>query len=215
MWWRRSSESLQKIESDALVATEPAARISDDELVYLQSTLDGRMTAQELVVPWSVRAQEIGARMISMGKGVAMLQAAWSYQGPNQVFSREDLMAIGSFFEYYALGPKHLVVHQNEYGDYMLIQLTGVIAVERAQAGRPPARMAQTNIGDVLGEMSLLDQGLRFSSCITLTPCDVAVLTRDGLDRMLHEQPHLAAKILQSLARKLSIRLRSISARMD
>lgn len=207
MWWRRQPESLPTVEHDS-------PTVAEHELLYMQSVVDGRVTAQELVIPWSVRAQELGARSLTLGRGVVMLQAAWSYQGPNQPFSREELLVLGPFFEYCSLGPDLEVVHQSEYGDYMLIQLTGVIAVERAQAAGPAVRMAQTNIGDVIGEMSLLDQGQRFSSCVTLTPCDVAVLTRAGLDRMLAEQPQLAANVLLMLARKLSIRLRSISAKI-
>lgn len=214
MWWRRNKKAVHDASSDSGVAAAASPALPHDELLYLQSIVDGRMTAQELVIPWQVRAQELGARSLAVGRGVMLLQAAWSYQGPNQPFSREELMVMGPFFEYYALGPDQQVVHQSEYGDYMLVQLTGVIAVERAQTAGPPLRMAQTNVGDVIGEMSLLDQGQRFSSCVTLTPCDVAVLTREGLERMLAEQPLMAANVLLMLARKLSIRLRLISAKI-
>lgn len=211
MWWHRKQPALATTASD--VAQTPGA-LPDDEMLYLQSIIDGRLTAQDMIIPWSVRAQEVAARSISIGKGVAMLQAAWSYQGPNQPFSREELLVIGPYFDYCSVGPDHQLVHQSEYGDFMLVQLTGVIAVERVQAASAPVRMAQTSIGDVIGEMSLLDQGQRFSSCLTLTPCDLAVLTREGLDRMLAEHPHLAAKVLLALARKLSVRLRLISAKI-
>lgn len=215
MWWRRNKQAVRETGSDsaAAVAVRPVAPLGD-ELVYLQSMVDGRMTAQELVIPWRVRAQELGARSLALGRGVVLLQAAWSYQGPNQPFSHEELLVMGPFFEYYSLAADLQIVHQSEYGDFMLVQLTGVIAVERAQTAGPPVRMAQTSIGDVIGEMSLLDQGQRFSSCVTLTPCDVAVLTRAGLERMLAEQPLMAANVLLMLARKLSIRLRSISAKI-
>ncbi|MDH5858773.1 Crp/Fnr family transcriptional regulator [Lampropedia aestuarii] len=213
MWWRRNNQPEQTGSDSAAAEVRPAVPL-DDEFAYLQSMVDGRMTAQELVIPWRVRAQELGARSLALGRGVALLQEAWSYQGPNQPFGREELLVMGPFFEYYALAAGLHIVHQSEYGDYMLVQLTGVIAVERAQTAGPPVRMAQTNIGDVIGEMSLLDQGQRFSSCVTLTPCDVAVLTRAGLERMLAEQPLMAANVLLMLARKLSIRLRSISAKI-
>ncbi|WP_158291770.1 cyclic nucleotide-binding domain-containing protein [Lampropedia puyangensis] len=176
--------------------------------------MHSRMHAQDLMVPWTIRSNELGARPLSLDRGLVLFQAAWSSQGALQPFSRGDILAMGPFFEYVLVGADREVVHQNEYGDFMLVQLTGVIAVERANAAGAPVRMAQTHIGDVIGEMSLMDQGERFSTCVTLTPCDLAVLTYDGLEQLMRHQPHLAARMLLVLARKLSVRLRSISAKM-
>jgi CRP/FNR family cyclic AMP-dependent transcriptional regulator len=74
--------------------------------------------------------------------------------------------------------------------------------------------LANVQAGEMLGEMSLLDGGVRFSTCVTRSECDVAVLTADGLDRMIATEPQIAASLIALLARKISLRLRVVSARL-
>jgi CRP/FNR family transcriptional regulator, cyclic AMP receptor protein len=63
--------------------------------------------------------------------------------------------------------------------------------------------------------MSLLDSGIRFSACTTLDDCEIAVLTADAMDDMMVEDARLAAALIALLARKLSLRLRAVSARFS
>ena len=67
----------------------------------------------------------------------------------------------------------------------------------------------------MLGEMSLLDSGIRFSTCTTLSECEIAVLSADALDDMMIQDPALAASLVALLARKLSLRLRVVSTRLS
>lgn len=107
------------------------------------------------------------------------------------------------------------MIAQDEQGDYLLIVLEGTIAVDRVQPWGGRARLGEARVGDLLGEMSLLDAGTRFSSCRTLTPCVVGVLEAQTLDRMMKDDPRLAAVLLAALARRLSLRLRQASARLS
>jgi CRP/FNR family cyclic AMP-dependent transcriptional regulator len=78
------------------------------------------------------------------------------------------------------------VIRQDEYGNFMLVLLSGTIAVDREQPWGETLRLAETSKpGEILGEMSLLDSGMRFSACTTLTECDVAVLSAEGMDDMM------------------------------
>ena len=63
--------------------------------------------------------------------------------------------------------------------------------------------------------MSLLDGGIRFSTCTTLTECEIAVLSAEALDEMMAQDPPLAAALIALLARKLSLRLRVVSSRLS
>ena len=57
----------------------------------------------------------------------------------------------------------------------LVIVLDGTIAVDRVQPWGERLRLAEARPGDILGEMSLLDSGMRFSVCTSLTtakwPC--------------------------------------------
>ena len=91
---------------------------------------------------------------------------------------------------------------------------------ERFEMSRTPirealVRLAETRPGDILGEMSLLDSGIRFSACTTLTDCEIAVLSAEAMDDMMSKDPQLTASLIALLARKLSLRLRVVSARLS
>jgi CRP-like cAMP-binding protein len=62
--------------------------------------------------------------------------------------------------------------------------------------------------------MSLLDSGIRFSVCTTLNTCEIAILSAEAMDEMVATAPALAANLVALLARKLSLRLRAVSARL-
>ena len=63
--------------------------------------------------------------------------------------------------------------------------------------------------------MSLLDSGIRFSTCTSLTDCEIAVLSAEAMDEMMAHDAPLAASLIALLARKLSLRLRVVSARLS
>lgn len=48
-----------------------------------------------------------------------------------------------------------------------------------------------------------------------ITDCEVAVLNAEGMDEMMDKDPQLAASLIALLARKLSLRLRAVSARLE
>ena len=75
--------------------------------------------------------------------------------------------------------------------------------------------LTEARPGDILGEMSLLDSGMRFAVCTSLTDCEIAVLSAQALDEMMAADPALAAGLVALLARKLSRRLRVVGARLS
>jgi CRP-like cAMP-binding protein len=97
----------------------------------------------------------------------------------------------------------------------MIVLLTGTIAVDRAQPWGETMRLTEARPGDILGEMSLLDSGMRFSVCTSLAECEIAVLGAQAMDEMMRDEPQLAAALVALLARKLSMRLRVVGARLS
>jgi CRP/FNR family transcriptional regulator, cyclic AMP receptor protein len=97
----------------------------------------------------------------------------------------------------------------------MIVLLSGSVAVDRVQPWGERLRLAEIRPGEILGEMSLLDSGIRFSACMTTTDCEIAVMTAEGIDEMMAARPQLAAYLIALLARKLSLRLRVVSARLS
>ncbi|KQP15258.1 cyclic nucleotide-binding domain-containing protein [Pseudorhodoferax sp. Leaf265] len=169
---------------------------------------------EAVMVPWETRATEIGARSIPSGAAIANLQALWARDRNMSRLEAQDIVQMERFFRFVRVGSGRVVIHQHEFGNFMVVLLRGSIAVDRRQPWGELLRLAESRPGEILGEMSLLDSGQRFSACTTLTDCEIAVLPADGLDEMMGSDPRLAAALIALLARKLSLRLRAVNARL-
>jgi CRP-like cAMP-binding protein len=167
------------------------------------------------LVPWVARASQLQAKTVDAAEGSAKFARAWNNDRHTVALSESELQRLTQYLGFVSLAPDREVIAQDEQGDYLLIVLEGTIAVDRVQPWGGRARLGEARVGDLLGEMSLLDAGTRFSSCRTLTPCMVGVLEAQTLDRMMKDDPRLAAVLLAALARRLSLRLRQASARLS
>jgi CRP-like cAMP-binding protein len=169
----------------------------------------------ELLVPWEARANEIGARRLPPGRGLDLLQALWARDRFMSRLAPAALQLLEKYFDFAAVPGEREIIRQDEYGNFMFVLLSGSITVDRQQPWGERMRLAEARPGDILGEMSLLDSGQRFSGCASLTDCEIAVLSVEAMDQMMTEQPPLAAALVALLARKLSTRLRVVGARLS
>jgi CRP/FNR family cyclic AMP-dependent transcriptional regulator len=166
-------------------------------------------------VTWAARSVAVRAKPFDSGLGLRLFGELWGKDRYSVAFDARGLDRLAHYLSFYELPAKVDVIGQDEQGDFMLIVLEGTMAVDRVQPWGGRARLAEARAGDMLGEMSLIDGGSRFSSCATLTPCTVAVLDAPSLDQMAQHDPRLALALLASLSRRLSLRLRQVSARLS
>ena len=183
--------------------------------VFFSTAFANQGVESTMLVPWEARAVEVGAKRMPVSRGGKLLQALWAKDKYMAHLDQDAVKRMERFFEFAQVSPNRDVIRQDEYGNFMIVLLTGTIAVDRVQPWGEQLRLAETRPGDILGEMSLLDSGIRFSACTTLTDCEVAVLSADAMDEMMAHDPALAASLVALLARKLSQRLRIVSARLS
>ena len=183
--------------------------------VLFTTAFAGQGVDESLLVPWEARAVEVGAKRLPKSRGGKLLQSLWAKDRHMAHLDQGAVERMERFFEFAAIPPNRDVIRQDEYGNFMVVLLTGSIAVDRMQPWGEQLRLAETRPGDILGEMSLLDSGIRFSTCTTLTDCEVAVLSAEAMDEMMTKDPQLSASLVALLARKLSLRLRVVSARLS
>ena len=168
-----------------------------------------------LLVPWEARATEVGAKKLNAERATKILQSLWAKDKYMSHLDDHAIHSLQMFFEFALVPAGRDIIRQDEYGNFMVVLLNGNIAVDRLQPWGERMRLAETRPGDILGEMSLLDSGIRFSSCTTITDCEVAILSTEAMDQMMTADPSLAARLIAVLARKLSLRLRVVSARLS
>jgi Cyclic nucleotide-binding domain len=75
------------------------------------------------------------------------------------------------------------LVRQGEQGDELFLLFDGVLRVEID--GRP---VTEVGPGAILGELALLHEGRRMATLRAVTPCRVAVVPRDHIDRQALEE---------------------------
>ena len=184
-----------------------------DSMMFTTAFADMELEGSVLI-PWAARANEIGAKRLSTARALKLLQASWSKDRHMQKFDATSMQKMDRFFEFATVAANRDLIRQEEYGNFMVVLLSGSIAVDRVQPWGEKLRLTEARPGDILGEMSLLDSGIRFSQCTTLNECELAILGADSLDEMLSAEPLMAANLIGLLARKLSLRLRVVSARL-
>jgi len=194
---------------------QPEAPEDKPDSIQFGTAFAGLGLDASLLVPWEARAVEIDAKRISASRGTKLLQGLWAKDKYMSHLGPESIQSMERFFDFATVPPNRDVIRQDEYGNFIVVLLSGSIAVDRVQPWGERLRLAETRPGEILGEMSLLDSGIRFSACTTMNECEVAALSAEAMDDMLSANPPLAANLIALLARKLSLRLRMVSARLS
>jgi len=101
---------------------------------------------------------------------------------------------------------------EGDPGGELLIIFKGSVEVQKLRShGEGRIVIARFDRGGVLGEMSLIDGMPRSATVVAAKPTKVYILSQEGLDEIVENNPHLAVKFLKGLAALLSLRLRNTS----
>jgi len=103
-----------------------------------------------------------------------------------------------------------VLITQNQPIDSLMIVLEGRVRVDVAGVGE----VAQLGSGEILGEMSLIEDGTPSASVIVLEASQVLHLDRNLLNAKLEQDPHFAARLYRAIAMFLSARMRSTVQRL-
>ena len=197
---------------------EPAAAAEDsrgNDSGFFSTQFMERADETQVLATWADRAPLVGAKALERKAAEPLFARLWGADRYVAALSTAELLRMSQYLHFVTVPANQEVISQDEQGDYMLIVLEGTLAVDRVQPWGGRARLAEARVGDMLGEMSLLDAGARFSACTTLTPCTLAVVEASRLDEMITTEPRLGLALLASLSRRLSLRLRQVSARLS
>ncbi len=116
----------------------------------------------------------------------------------------------------YAQGERLFQAGEQHHANHLLLVLEGEVAVDASSTGPHGAvPIAVLGAGSVLGEMSLLDGAPRSATCTAISDIRAAGLARRGLERLIEEQPSVAAKLLAGLAQVMAERLRAMAEQLQ
>lgn len=152
-----------------------------------------------------------------LGGAAAYAEEIWEVIRNGELFggfNRPEIDVLCQFLHCFAAPRDVALLEEGDDGDYVLIVLSGNVAVRKLGPKDEPITIATAGPGSSLGEMSLVDGERRSASCVATEPVDFAVMTRADLNEMMVTHPRLANQFLIKLLQILVGRLRDTSVRM-
>lgn len=198
-----------------LFAQSPATGTADADTGFFLHGFQQAASDDSPFVHWNQRRKAIHAQLLTPADPATALRLVWGRDAALRQLQSPFIEQLVQYLEFYQVPPRQAVIQQGELGDYMVIVMSGRISVDRQQPDGSTVHLADAQPGEVLGEMSLFDSSPRFSSCTTSADCALAVLKADTLDAMMELDASTAAYLLALFTRKLSTRLRQMSARVE
>ena len=109
-----------------------------------------------------------------------------------------ELIEIGRHADEVAVGEGQTLVTQDSAGHSFYVIIDGA-----ADVIRDGQKLAELGSGDFLGEMALLEDLPRSATVVTTAPSRVLEMHRRDFSTVLDEAPHLARKMLATMAHRL------------
>jgi CRP/FNR family cyclic AMP-dependent transcriptional regulator len=107
------------------------------------------------------------------------------------------------------LSPNQILMKEGENSHSMFWVQSGQLVVTKKR-GVEEVVLGHIYSGELVGELSFLDQGTRCATVKAVTECDVIVIPQETIDAMFKSQP----KWLETLVKTLAERLRKANARI-
>jgi CRP-like cAMP-binding protein len=87
---------------------------------------------------------------------------------------------------------------RGDAGDRAYIVRKGLVEIR--EGGRA---IESITVGQLFGEMALIDQGPRSASAVAVGPTDVAVIDREAFIRLVRHDPDFALNVMTEIVRRL------------
>ena len=115
----------------------------------------------------------------------------------------EGAAALRASLKETAVSKGDVLFHEGEPGDRMYVILEGKVKLGQTSNDGRESLLGVLGPGEMFGELSLFDPGLRTSTATALTDAVVVGLGHEQLKPWLSGRPEVAAALLQALARRL------------
>lgn len=114
-----------------------------------------------------------------------------------------DIVAILGLAHSEKYAAKHVIFHEGEEGDRLLLLLEGRVKVSLSSAEGKEAILSILEPGQLIGEMSLLDGGHRSATVTAMDACRFMAIRRKDFLGFLEQRPSVALALLQALSLRL------------
>jgi CRP/FNR family transcriptional regulator, cyclic AMP receptor protein len=147
-------------------------------------------------------------------------------------FTAEEADVLAASMLLVRAAPGQVLIKEGDAGDWMMLILKGTVDVTKrielraddgaeslpgpvaAGAGKlesTESRVAVLQRGAAIGEMSMLDSGLRYTTCTAIEPVEAGVLGSHAIGLLIRDHPGVGAKLLVKITQLMAQRLRNVS----
>ena len=108
-----------------------------------------------------------------------------------------------------------LVFGQDSAGDELYVVKSGKVVLQIKGRGHQPATVVHmVEEGQVFGEVALIDGESRAAGATAVSDCDMVILPREDLCRVLEADDHIGYVVMRNLAAILASRLRKANLQL-
>ena len=129
-------------------------------------------------------------------------------------FKVDELRLLAQHMSYIHLQRGEFLFVEGDKGDFMGFVVRGVLEVLKKSATGENVIIARLTKGSSIGEMALIDKSPRSATVVSRQPTTMLTLTSKGFDRLTEKSPTTGVKIIQKIARLLSLNMRRTSSKL-
>ena len=142
------------------------------------------------------RRQEEGVKMLSTIERMLFLRNVRFFEN----LRLDQLRTLAQICEELSVSEGEYILRKGEAGDKLFIIVEGDIHIIDPDIPKENSLLSVRGPGDVIGEISLFDGGLRTADGLVMTPALLLLVPRDALDTALADDPGIAMVMLGAMA---------------
>lgn len=129
-------------------------------------------------------------------------------------FNVDDLTTLAQHMSYVHLKRGEYLFVEGDLGHFMGFVITGLLEVQKKSDKGKNRILARLTKGSSIGEMALIDKSPRSATVVAKQPTVLVTLTDKGFQLLSEKQPALGIKVIQKIARLLSLNMRRTSSKL-
>lgn len=129
-------------------------------------------------------------------------------------FDVEELDILTKHMSYVYLKKGEYLFVEGDKGTFMGFVINGVLEVLKKSENGENRIIARLTKGSSIGEMALIDKSTRSATVIAKQPTTMVTLTEKGFHLLTEKSPTLGIKVIQKIARLLSLNMRRTSSKL-
>ena len=130
------------------------------------------------------------------------------------IFNMEELSIFAKHMSYVHLQRGEYLFVEGDQGTFMGFVVTGVLEVQKRTDAGENIILTRLTKGSSIGEMALIDKSPRSATVIAKQATTMVTLTDKGFELLAEKHPALGVKVMQKIARLLSLNMRRTSSKL-